>query len=153
MRTTAVVRDRRCMDRNRFAVVPGTQLGNRFWWLVTVPTGAALAPWGLPALGHNHLVTQMVIAALLPSVGLVSVLGYRWLTGDVVRLVPYLPLAVAAAVFAPATIDLALAMAREPDGAFIAILPVSLGFLLPFIAFGCGLTSFVRVSAARRTRA
>ena len=140
------------MNRTRFEVVPGTQRANRFLWLVAVPTGTCFANWWVVGAGaRHHPISSAVVAALLPLVGLTSILTYRWLTQDVVRLEVYIPLALAAVVFGPSMIELGVAMSREPDGNFIPVLQYGLGFLLPWIAFICGLCAFTLVD--RRTRA
>lgn len=76
--------------------------------------------------------------------GLVAVLTYRWWSRDV-RFLPYLPFALAAVVYGISMVDLAVAVARHPDGAFIPIVQYGIGFLLPFIAFVCGLAGFTLV--------
>ncbi|RNL78574.1 hypothetical protein [Nocardioides marmorisolisilvae] len=140
------------MDRNQYEIVPGTRLANRFLWLVVVPTGACLAVWAVVILGtSNAPIGSAILAALCPVAGLACVVGYRWLTRDVVKLVAYLPVALGALVFGPSIIELGYEVAREPDGAFIPVLPYGVGFLLPFVAFACGLAAFTRVE--RRTRA
>ena len=151
MRTTAGVRDGRRMDRNRFAVVPGTHLVDRFLWLIGVPTGSCIAAWVLIDLASpGTVVTAHRVAAALPLIGLAGVLGYRWLTRDYVNLAFYIPFAIGALVFAPAMVDLAASLAVEPDGAQIPIVAYGVGFLLPFIAFGCGAAAFIRVASGNR---
>jgi hypothetical protein len=139
------------MNRSQFEVTPGTRRANRFFWLVGLPTGSCFATWVMVGFGGHHPVTALVVAAFLPLVGLAGVLGYRWLTRDVVRLAAYVPFALGALVFAPATIDLAIDVSRDPDGNFIPVLPFGVGLLLPIVAFACGLSAFTL--GARRTRA
>jgi hypothetical protein len=127
-------------------------LHHRFLWLTVIPTGACLASWGVVFIGspHESPVVAIVIAGLLPLAGLAAVPAYRWYTDDHVRVLPYVPLTLVAVAFAASMVELAAAVAREPDGAFIPVLQVGLGFVLPFLAFACGLAGFI-LTAPRST--
>lgn len=136
------------MTITRFHKVPGTARGDRFLWLVVVPTVCAFMWWLLIFAGSGGgpspraIEIQMDVAGTVPMLGLVAVVGYRWLTQDLVRLLIHVPYGVVAAVFAVSMIQLAPEVAAEPDGAFIPVVQVASGFLLPWVALACGLVSF-----------
>lgn len=90
-----------------------------------------------------------MISGVLPLAGLVAIGRYRWHARDRVLLAPYVPYALASVVFVVSMIELGKAVAREPDGAFIPIVQLGVGFLLPFIALIGGLTSFVMTGPRR----
>ncbi len=113
--------------------------------------GSCFAAWGAAMLGspHESPGTPLMISGALPLVGLIAVGRYRWVARDRVPLAPYVPYAIAAAVFVVSMIMLGQDVNREPDGAFIPIVQLGVGFLLPFVALVCGLTSFVLTGPRR----
>lgn len=114
-------------------------------WLVTVPTGFGFGPWVLLFTPAGSGTAKITVAAFIPLVGLLPVIVYGWVSLDRVHLWPYVPLALAAIGFARSMIDLAVAAAREPDGAFIPLIPVTVGFIQPWLALGGGSISFIAV--------
>lgn len=128
-----------------FAPVPGVRPGRRFSWLVVVPTAFAFGPWVLTAVPHELGLVAQVVLALLPLAGVAPVLAYRWLTRERVLLLSYLPYALAATAFAVTMVDLIVAIAREPNGAFIPVVPFTLGFFQPALVVVGGIVSFVLV--------
>ena len=114
-------------------------------WLVVVPTGFGFGTWILLFTPAGSGTAKFAVAAFMPLLGLLMVLVYGWFTRDRVQLWPYVPFALAGIAFAWSMIDLAVAAAREPDGAFIPLIPVTVGFIQPWLALGGGLISFIAV--------
>ncbi len=123
----------------------------RFLWQVGLPTGSSFAAWGAVLLSYPHGSpgTPYMISAVLPLVGLVGAGRYRALADGRVLVAPYVPYALAAAGYAVSMIMLGRDVNRDPDGAFIPVYEGAIGFMLPFIALVCGLTSFVMTGPRR----
>lgn len=132
-----------------FDPIRGVHPGRRFTWLVVVPTGFAFGPWVLTSVPDELGPVAQVVLAFLPLAGVAPVVVYRWLTRERVLLLPYLPYALAATAFAVTMLDLIVAVAREPDGAFIPVVPFTLGFFQPALVVIGGLFSFVAISKER----
>lgn len=132
-----------------FDPVPGTHLGHRFMWLVVVPTGFTFGPWVLTYFPDRSGTTTLVAVAFLPLAGVVPVLIYRWLSPERVLLLPYLPYALAAAVFAATMLDLIAAMAQEPYGDFMPVVQFAIGFFQPGLVVVGGIYSFVAISEGK----
>ncbi len=116
---------------------------NRILWLVLVPTFFAVLTWILLFVVGEWTAQRLNVAALVPLACLAPPPAYRWLSRDRIPLWPFLPLTLAIGGFTAATLDLAAAVAVEPDGAFIPVITVGIGFILPAVAAACGITGVV----------
>jgi hypothetical protein len=84
---------------------------------------------------------KLVVAGLLPLLGLIGMLIAPRSVRDPVVLGPFVLPAMMTVAFAGSMIYLARAIAREPDGAFIPVLQFGLGFFLPWVTLISGLAS------------
>lgn len=115
------------------------------WWLVAVPTGSGFAVWAVLLVETGPEATRTAIAGFLPLLGLLAVVAYAWSTGDRVNVLPFVPFALAAVLYVPLMVQFAIQIQREPDGAFIPVFELGLGFLMPFLALGGGCASLAGV--------
>ncbi|MGO4256084.1 hypothetical protein [Marmoricola sp. RAF53] len=114
---------------------------NRILWLVLVPTAFAVLTWVLLFVVGEWTADRLNLAALVPLACLAPAPAYRWLSKDPIPLWPFLVLALAIGGYTAATLDLAAAVAVEPDGNFIPVVTVVGGFFLPAITAACGMLS------------
>jgi hypothetical protein len=138
------------MDRTPSESASAASPGNRFLWLFALPVGSSIASWCVLFLTDGGGPGTFAMAGCIPLLGVVGILAYKVLTLDQVLLVRYLPFFLAAVVYAGSMVDLAVAMSREPDGAFIPVLQLGIGFVLPLIALVCGVAGLVSTAPPRR---
>ena len=130
----------------RLADGSGSYLRNRFTWLVVIPVGFGFAAWLVLLVPTGFSPANLAVSAVLPLLGMLAVLVYKRMSRDRVLLIPYLPFAIAGVAFAALMFDLAVAVSHEPDGAFIPIFQLGVGFIEPWLALIGGLISFLAVS-------
>lgn len=110
-----------------------------------MPTGSGFAVWAVLLVGTGPEATRTAVAGFLPFLGLLAVVGYMLTTGDRVSVLPFVPFALVAVLYVPLMVQFAIEIHREPDGAFIPVFELGLGFLVPFLALGGGCASLAGV--------
>lgn len=126
--------------------------GCRFVFLVIVPTGFALVPWALVLSPETLPGVPFVFVGGLPLLGLLPVLGYRWLTLEQVWVLPYVPAAAIPGFLVALTVDdVVAAILNEPGSEYLlmALIPI-LVLTQPVFILAGGLTSFLFVNGRPR---
>lgn len=114
---------------------------------MVAPTALAFGAWFTPGAVHGRdgllLPDLIATSGFVPLGGLVPVVVYVWRIRDWVLLVPYVPFAFVASLFAVSMVVLAVTIPRdESQNAIIPVAQVSSGFVQAWLALGGGAVSY-----------